>query len=288
MKLAIAIHLAPVLPCLPDQLGLARVFPGPLAQRAPQSGIEAAGMDAQTTTHHTHREQRTMLGHERVSHFASRANYAAEITSAHVSLLASKFGKKASTNLGAVRIAQNHLPPLGVDGDFERYYSSKGTLIKDIVHFLKSVAEMILKFYEFWTTYKPELISSEEFVWSDKHRYAGTADIVCKMNDEIWLLDIKTSNSIHKSYDLQLASYAKALEESKDIKIQRTGIVWLKASSRGPSKQKNVIQGKGWKLLQIDEIDKNFELFQMIYKLYSLENPTTEPIYNSYPTTLKL
>jgi len=147
VKLAIAIHLAPVLPCLPDQLGLARVFPGPLAQRAPQSGIEAAGMDAQTTTHHTHREQRTMLGHERVSHFASRANYAAEITSAHVSLLASKFGKKASTNLGAVRIAQNHLPPLGVDGDFERYYSSKGTLIKDIVHFLKSVAEMILKFY---------------------------------------------------------------------------------------------------------------------------------------------
>jgi hypothetical protein len=150
------------------------------------------------------------------------------------------------------------------------------------------VWEMILKFHEFWTTYKPELISSEEFVWSDEHKYAGTADIVCKMNDEIWLLDLKTSNSIHKSYDLQLASYAKALGESKGIEIQRTGIVWLKAQSRGPSKQKNVIQGKGWKLLQIDDIDHNFELFKMIYKLYSLENPTTEPIYNSYPTTLKL
>ena len=150
------------------------------------------------------------------------------------------------------------------------------------------VWEMILKFYDFWTTYKPELISAEEFVWSDKHKYAGTADIVCKINDEVWLLDIKTSNSIHKSYDLQLASYAKALEESKGIKIERTGIVWLKAHSRGPSKQKNVIQGKGWKVLQIDEIDKNFDLFKMIYKLYSLENPTVEPIYNSYPTSLKL
>jgi len=150
------------------------------------------------------------------------------------------------------------------------------------------VWEMILKFYDFWSTYKPELISAEDFVWSDKHRYAGTADLVVKMNDETWLLDIKTSNSIHKSFDLQLASYAKALGESKGIKIDRTGIIWLKAHSRGPSKQKNVIQGKGWKLLQIDDIDKNFELFKMIYELYKLENPVTEPIYNSYPTTLKL
>ena len=121
------------------------------------------------------------------------------------------------------------------------------------------VWEMILKFAEFWKTNKPELISSEDFVWSDEHKYAGTADIVCKMNGETWLLDIKTSNSIHKSYDLQLAAYAKGLEESKNIKIDRTGIIWLKAHSRGPSKQKNVIQGKGWKLLQIDEIEKNFE-----------------------------
>ena len=150
------------------------------------------------------------------------------------------------------------------------------------------VWEMILKFYDFWSTHKPELISAEDFVWSDEHKYAGTADLVVKMNGETWLLDLKTSNSIHKSYDLQLASYAKALGESKGIKIDRTGIIWLKAHTRGPSKQKNVIQGKGWKLLQIDEIDKNFELFKMIYELYKLENPVTEPIYNSYPTTLKI
>lgn len=149
------------------------------------------------------------------------------------------------------------------------------------------VWEMILKFYDFWSTHKPELISTEEFVYSDEHKYAGTADLVVKMNEEIWLLDLKTSNSIHKSYDLQLASYAKALQENGQ-KIDRTGIIWLKASTRGPSKQKKVIQGKGWKLLQIDDIDKNFELFKMIYELYKLENPVTEPIYNSYPTTLKL
>jgi hypothetical protein len=150
------------------------------------------------------------------------------------------------------------------------------------------VWEMILKFYDFWSTYKPELISAEEFVFSDKHKYAGTADLLVKMDGETWLLDIKTSNNLHRSYHLQLAAYAKALEEAKGIKIDRTGIIWLKASTRSASKKKGVYQGKGWQIKTIDEIDYNFDLFLTIYKLYLLENPNTQPIYKSYPTTLKL
>ena len=87
---------------------------------------------------------------------------------------------------------------------------------------------------------------------------------------------------------MQLASYAKALEESKGIKIDRTGIIWLKAHTRSNSKKKGTYQGKGWQVKLIDDIDENFELFKLIYKLYSLEHPNTEPVYNSYPTTLKL
>ena len=150
------------------------------------------------------------------------------------------------------------------------------------------VWEMILKFYEFWTTVKPKLIETETFVWSDKHKFAGTADIVAEIDGETWLLDLKTSNSIHKSYDLQLAAYAKGLEESKGIKIDRTGIIWLKAHTRSASKKKGVYQGKGWQIRVVDKIEENFNLFQLIYKLYNLENPTVEPIYNSYPTKLKL
>ena len=150
------------------------------------------------------------------------------------------------------------------------------------------VWEMILRFADFWKTHKPELISAEDFVWSDEHKFAGTADLVVKMDGEVWLLDIKTSNSLHKSYDLQLASYAKGLEESKGIKIERTGIIWLKAHTRSASKKKGTYQGKGWQVKVIDNIKENFELFKMIYKLYSLENPNTEPIYNSYPSTIKL
>lgn len=150
------------------------------------------------------------------------------------------------------------------------------------------VWEMILKFYDFWTTHKPKLISTEEFVWSDKNRYAGTGDLVVEMDGETWLLDIKTSNSLHKSYDLQLASYAKAFKECKDINIQRTGIIWLKAHTRSASKKKGEYQGKGWKIVKSDDIDKNFELFMNIYELFKLDNPNVEPVYKKYPTTLKL
>jgi hypothetical protein len=150
------------------------------------------------------------------------------------------------------------------------------------------VWEMIIKFYDFWTTHKPELISTEEFVFSDTYKYAGTADLVVKMDGETWLLDIKTSNSLHRAYDLQLAAYAKAIEEVKGIKIDRTGIIWLKASTRSSSKKTGSYQGKGWQIKVIDNIDYNFDLFQTIYKLYTLDNPTTKPIYNNYPTSLKL
>lgn len=150
------------------------------------------------------------------------------------------------------------------------------------------VWEMILKFADFWKTYKPELIGAEDFVYSDQYKYAGTADLIVKMDGEVWLLDIKTSNSLHKSYDLQLASYAKAIKEVKDIQIQRTGIIWLKASTRGPSKKQGVYQGKGWQIKQVDEIEKNFKLFLNIYELYKLENPKVKPLYKSYPTSIKL
>lgn len=150
------------------------------------------------------------------------------------------------------------------------------------------VWEMILKFYDFWTTHKPELILAEEFVWSDEHQYAGAADLIVKMDNETWLLDIKTSNSLHRTYDLQLAAYAKAIEESKGIKIDRTGIIWLKASTRTTSKKQGVYQGKGWQIKVVDEIENNFDIFMTVYKLYKLDNPTTEPKLREYPTTLKL
>lgn len=151
-----------------------------------------------------------------------------------------------------------------------------------------TVWQMILKAAEFFKLHNPEVIAAEEFTFSDQHEYAGTADLIVKMDGEIWLLDVKTSNNLHRSYDLQLAAYAKAWEEMFGQKIDRTGILWLKSSKRGASKKKGVYQGNGWEIKVIDNIDENFELFKTIYSLFRLDNPTIEPIYNHYPTKIKL
>lgn len=153
--------------------------------------------------------------------------------------------------------------------------------------FSLDVWKMILKFTDFWNKYKPELVSTEYHLFSDAHEYAGTADLVVMLNGKRWLLDIKTSNSLHTSYDLQLAAYAMAWNETHNEPIEETGILWLKASTRTEGK-KDKIQGKGWELKSISNIINNFKMFQNIYEIFKLENPDSKPHTESLPTTVKL
>jgi hypothetical protein len=149
------------------------------------------------------------------------------------------------------------------------------------------VWKMILKFAEFWNTHKPELIATEYHLFSDNHEYAGTADLIVRLNNQVWLLDVKTSNSLHTSYDLQLSAYAVAWNETHNILIERTGIIWLKAATRGEGKGDS-IQGKGWQLKSIDNIATNFRMFQNIYEIYKLENPDFKPVTELLPTSIKI
>jgi hypothetical protein len=149
------------------------------------------------------------------------------------------------------------------------------------------VWRMILKFADFWNTHKPELIATEYHLFSDEHKYAGTADLVVRMFDNIWLLDLKTSNSLHTSYDLQLAAYATAWNETHDEKVTHTGILWVKANTRGEGKG-DKIQGKGWELKFVNDIEKNFKMFKNIYEIYTLENPNFKPVTETLPTSVKI
>lgn len=151
------------------------------------------------------------------------------------------------------------------------------------------VWKMILKFADFWNTHKPELIASEYHLFSDKHEYAGTADLIVRFKDKLWLMDIKTSNSLHTSYELQLAAYATAWNETHDEKITENGIIWLKAATRGPDKSGKKVQGDGWQLKIFDNsIDKSMEMFIKIYDIYRLENPESKPYTELLPLSVEL
>lgn len=150
-----------------------------------------------------------------------------------------------------------------------------------------SVWKMILKFAEFWNRYKPKLIATEYHLFSDEHKFAGTADQIVEINGEVWLIDLKTSNSLHTTHELQLGAYATAWNETHDVKITRTGILWLKAATRTDGKGDDM-KGKGWQVKVVDEIEKNTEMFLKIYDIYRLENPNDKPVIMQYPTSIKI
>lgn len=145
----------------------------------------------------------------------------------------------------------------------------------------------ILKFKEFYETFKPEILACEARVISNKFKYAGRIDIVCKLQGFVWIIDIKTGNGLYDSHDLQIASYRSAWNEQSDIKADKQGILWLKALTRGPVKDK--IQGKGWQLKEPKRpYEDLFKVFKSALDIYYFQNPNAMPKNIQYPKIVKL
>ena len=150
------------------------------------------------------------------------------------------------------------------------------------------VWKLILKFHEFWSIHKPTLLASEIHLFSDTYKYAGTCDLVVEIEGVRWLLDIKTSKSIHTAMDLQLAAYAQAWNETFEEKIEKTGIIWLKSSKQKEGKI-GTMQGKGWEIYQPTRtFEENLKLFNNIHELYKLEHPDPKPYIHEFITEIQI
>ena len=149
-----------------------------------------------------------------------------------------------------------------------------------------NVWQMFIKFVEFWEEYNPTLIEAEVHLFSDELKVAGTCDMVCEIDGELWIIDFKTSNHLQTTYDLQTAIYAQCFEECYGKKVNRTGILWLKSSKRGP--KKGAIQGKGWEMYESKRSqEENLDLFMTVKKLFDLENPNHKPSFTEFRTIAK-
>jgi hypothetical protein len=141
---------------------------------------------------------------------------------------------------------------------------------------------MFERYVEFSTTYTPTILTMEMHMISDNLGFAGTIDRTVNLNGLDMLIDIKTSNQIYPSYWLQLAAYNKLLEEN-NIKVDGVGILWLNAKTRTTGKG-GAIQGPGWQLVTktLDELEKDWRLFQSTYALWKSMNEDIKPKQISY------
>lgn len=152
--------------------------------------------------------------------------------------------------------------------------------------------ELILKFKRFWELCTPELIANEVSYCSENLKFGGTLDRVLMIGGKRYLIDIKTSNYLHNSHELQLSAYAVMWnEKNPELPIEGTAILWLKANTLTEKidLEKQVFQGKGWQL-KIFERHYNdaFEIFKCTQRIWELENPNYKPANKIYPDTIKL
>ncbi len=81
---------------------------------------------------------------------------------------------------------------------------------------------------------------TETMVYSAKYGYAGAMDAVAYSGNRLVALDWKTSNGIYSEYALQVAAYAKALEEMTGEEVHEAWIVRL--GKRAPEFEAKKVQ----------------------------------------------
>jgi hypothetical protein len=148
------------------------------------------------------------------------------------------------------------------------------------------VWQMFLKFVEFWEIYNPKLIETEVHLFSDEYKVAGTCDLICEIDGKLWLLDIKTSNMMHSTHEIQTSIYGQCYKECYGKDIDNYGILWLKSSKRKLNKEK--MNGKGWEVVTSSRPqEENLEIFRIVKKLFDIENPNPVPSFTEFKTIAK-
>jgi hypothetical protein len=66
---------------------------------------------------------------------------------------------------------------------------------------------------DFIADYDIDVLGYERTIINTEHNYAGSYDLLCRIGDETWLLDWKTSKGVHGKFALQLSAYANATHQ---------------------------------------------------------------------------
>jgi hypothetical protein len=137
--------------------------------------------------------------------------------------------------------------------------------------------------------FQPDRIYAiERTLHSKDHRYAGTTDCILLKDDEVYVVDWKSSKAIHNQYWLQVAAYAHAIEEMKllsewgaDAKlVTRTAILRLGSKSK-----------KGYEFIvhDADEIKEDFTDFLGCLRIFLREHDGyPKPTHSELPDTISV
>lgn len=141
--------------------------------------------------------------------------------------------------------------------------------------------------------WRSTLPSFEPLVWdltvfSEQHNYAGTIDMIARINGELYLVDFKTSQNIWPSFEMQVSAYREAV-------INGENPIMVK-NENGTEKNLDV-SGMKMAVLQIGfqrnrngyrfvDIEDKFKLFLAAQQIWAHETEGQSPKVKDYPLVL--
>ena len=121
-------------------------------------------------------------------------------------------------------------------------------------------SELIVVFLDWYKelldNHKVEIIALELPVLNIFNGYAGTVDMVLKIDDVYWIVDIKTSNYVQASHKLQLSAYKHSN--------------WFgdKTVYGSPIPKMGIIHLKSKKFIEVEDC---FDVFLAVFKIFKFE-----------------
>lgn len=124
--------------------------------------------------------------------------------------------------------------------------------------------ELALRAYEWMSKEGVVVVEKEVGILNALDGYGGTADLICRFHKDptLWVADWKSSGSIHETYRLQLAAYARSYNV-------REGLTWANGISCGvivrPDKKKPLAPPQ---VKRYTGLEADYEVFAGLLELW--------------------
>lgn len=136
--------------------------------------------------------------------------------------------------------------------------------------------DCIISFVDWVKEAKPKFLESEFVVWGAG--YAGTVDILCEIGGKTYIVDLKTSQYIWPSHELQVSAYLHALPPERDTEESfPPHLAILQLGFRLNKKR-----------YKFTEIDDQYDLFLAARKIWEKENKDKKPYQKDYPLEVSI
>lgn len=158
----------------------------------------------------------------------------------------------------------------------------------------------LFRIYQLFQELKPKNVDTEQTVYSLRHKYAGTLDLIMYLDEGTYDIagakplyleagyyigDYKTGKQVSKDYYMQIAAYISAVAEGNDIlsKEIKGGLIFHTNSTT-----ENGVEGIMTHYIKRADVAKYLGNFLKIYEVYKIDKPVPTPKDFKIPGVLTL